>query len=155
MVRRSLVLRAGPAAGLLLLAALAVVAVMSDRRTPPRRIDPKPRTTAELLVGTWRQVEQDQIKFPADGPGAAFVTFAADGRVTAWAVDEWDRPRVPGTYRLDGNKLNMSLEATADQEATGVSWVILKVNDRELVGDRVDGWLPERFRHTRVVERKR
>jgi uncharacterized protein (TIGR03066 family) len=154
MVRRSPALWAG---AVLFLAAVVVAAADPlPVAPPPREAKPaKPKTAAELLVGTWRLVEFDRFKFPADGPIAVFTTYTADGKVLVRVIDEKKRPPVPGTYRLDGDWLFQSLEATTDQEATAASLIIVELTDRELVVDSQNGPFVERGRYTRVLEQKK
>ena len=89
---------------------------------------PKPKkTSAELLVGTWKLIKVDDKLEPAH----VFAEFKKDGQFTFRATDP---PQTrTGTYQLTGNTLHLTANANGDRP--GKSWdvVIEVVTETELV----------------------
>ncbi|MBN9120147.1 MAG: TIGR03066 family protein [Planctomycetes bacterium] len=90
------------------------------RKEPPQKIDPA------KLVGRWEQVRPKV--------DVAFVVeYGADGKVTGEADAPGRAVKIAGTYKLDGNKLLVTLKGAADKAETSTS-VITKLTDDEMVG---------------------
>lgn len=88
-------------------------------------VAPAPRakkTTAELLVGTWRVVELNGRKVPK---GWVYrFTFERDGRLHTFAEDEPGRPRSrSGTYSIEGTKLRFQITTEEGHRVDGVGTI--------------------------------
>jgi hypothetical protein len=76
------------------------------RERPQQVPAPPPKTTQELLVGTWRIVEQQP---PLSPEYTAKLELAPDGKVVLHMIHTQLGPNVPttGVYRLKGNVLEI------------------------------------------------
>ncbi|MBX9628355.1 MAG: hypothetical protein K2X82_31440 [Gemmataceae bacterium] len=143
-----------PVAVLLLVA--GVTGVVSARPTDEPPKEPPKKTTAELLIGTWRQVKEGKHELPAEGPLGVFLEFADRGKLTIRIMDGRNRPPIVGRYRLDGNHLRLSAEKTFDQDAIERTLLIRTLTEAELVYETEKGKEDEEVvtaKYRRVTEK--
>ncbi|MBX9625779.1 MAG: hypothetical protein K2X82_18410, partial [Gemmataceae bacterium] len=79
--------------------------------------DPPKKTTAELLVGTWRMEREGDTKYAQNGPHP-IMEFTKDGKFITHVANS-RRPRKPreGKYKLEGGNLHLAMPAAPDTEA--------------------------------------
>lgn len=97
-------------------------------------VAPMPRikkTTAELLVGTWRAVELNGRQVPK---GWVYrFTFEQDGQIHTFADDEPNRPRHrSGTYSVDDTKMRFEITNEDGHRASGTG-TITEITNSKLV----------------------
>lgn len=91
----------------------------------------QPRTTAELLVGSWKLTKCD---LPVALDDDFVCTYTADGRFQVVSVDPANKPQVgTGTYVLNGNILRVSVVATGVHDAASWDQVIESITEDKLV----------------------
>ena len=105
---------------------------------PPAPTPAPPRTTAELLVGTWRWVRLSDLAEPPPWSEKTFE-YTRDGRVIMryWFHAAGEAEPQTGTYRLDGDVLHLDITSPPDK-VRKQSTRILKVDDRVLVDTDAD-----------------
>ena len=97
---------------------------------------PAPRakkTTAELLVGTWKQVSRNGKPLPETYEPT--IELTKDGKVT-FRVLKSDRPIPParvGEYRLEGNDIKFRTEATTESQAQDWIVMIKAIDEKKLL----------------------
>jgi Lipocalin-like domain len=151
MTARSRWVIAGSALAALVGGAVLWFAVIREKPKPQPADQPK--TTAELLVGTWRLVEQPEDREPREPDLFGIVRqFADDGRVEDRVTDFINGPQVSsGTYRLEGNTLKFFSPSIANPSPTRheiweLTSTIESLTEEELVIVTVTRkrWAPER-----------
>ena len=97
-------------------------AFFRDKGQRPAEESPKPKTTAELLIGSWKEVQPGQSNEPA--LFEVVLHFKQDGKYELSTWDSIRGPRVaPGTYRLHENTLQFSpASATELSPIRGEIW---------------------------------
>lgn len=111
---------------------------------------PMPRakkTTAELLVGTWRMMKSDGETLQ---PLVVLLTaeFTPDGRFTFWHVGLLDK-RVEtkrGSYTLKGQTITLTSEASADDPEKTWEVKIERLTETELITSKSE--------FVRILEKK-
>ena len=92
------------------------------------------KTSAELLVGTWKKISMDGKPLPKSYETT--LEFTKDGKVTIRVEksrnDVLPPPR-PGKYRLEGNTIWLDTEATTESLAQSWSVTIKSVTDDKLL----------------------
>jgi len=117
---------------------------------PPLVAQPPGPGTAELLVGTWLMTESDGHPMPF-WYVTALMVFAKDGTLMIRAIDpRRNHPLRTGTYRLEGNTLHLSTDATATDEARKWSLVIEVITKEEMI--TVSARAKEKSRFKRITE---
>jgi uncharacterized protein (TIGR03066 family) len=93
-----------------------------DKKADP--IDPK------KLIGRWERKDDK-------GPGTQVIEFTADGKMVSIVTLGGKEERAVGTYKLDGDKLTMTLKL-GDEQWTATQ-TISKLTDTELVSAEAGG----------------
>jgi hypothetical protein len=90
------------------------------------------KTTAELLVGSWKMTKCD---YPPIAPQVEIIlVFSDDGRFETHGADPWNGLRVRmGTYRLEGNTIHFSVGPTDRLDAMTWDKVIEVITEDKLV----------------------
>ena len=90
------------------------------------------KTTAELLVGTWKVVKMDGKETPKDWIDED--TFFADGKWRTRFIEPV-QPEVMrfGTYKLDGNTIRLDIQANGEFAARKTVITILSLTEDRLV----------------------
>lgn len=105
--------------------ATLMLAAWGNAKDKPVNVD------AKRLIGKWKATDKE-------GKAAnTFAEFKADGKVTLTGDFNGKTYDVPGTYKLDGNKLLMKMkigDETTDEEVT-----ILKLTDDVLMTTEKNG----------------
>ena len=142
MVRRRRIVMVCLVACAVLVAGLAAgVWQTFGRPQPPEPSPPTPppqRTTAELLVGTWRFVKVSDAVGPRSYSEATFE-YTRDGRVVIRLWYHTIGPAEPqtGTYRLDGDVLHVDIAHPPDK-VPSQSPRIIKLDDKVFVNTDAD-----------------
>lgn len=100
---QTLLATAGVVAG-----ATAIWFAFIRERPEPQPEEPKPKTTAELLVGKWKMVKHNISGLPAGFQST--TEFTNDGEVMIWLnnpVEAGPQGQI-GSYQLEGNTLRMT-----------------------------------------------
>ena len=156
MVRRRYVRAACLAGCVILVAGLAAGVWQAFGRPhppePPTPAPPPQRTTAELLVGTWRWVRLSDLVGP---PSFSEMTFeyTRDGRVIIriWYHAAGESEPQTGTYRLDGDVLHMDI-THPPKKVRSSSTRIVKLDDKVFVNTDADTTGRFIAEYERVVE---
>lgn len=97
--------------------AALLVASGAGALDPPTAPLPRPagekaagKTTAELLVGTWKRVKQQDNPLPPDWD--ITIEFTAGGKVIMRAKGPFTDPPplLTGTYKLEGNTIRVTMD---------------------------------------------
>lgn len=105
-----------------------------------------PKTTAELLLGKWAAVKQDDVEIR---PDTYVAEFDKAGKVIFRDLTGENAVR-NGTYRLEGKSLQMETPATATSEAAKWTVTIESITEEKLVTRSAK---QERSEMKRFVER--
>jgi len=112
------------------------------------------KTTAELLIGTWKRVAQQNL--PQISPEWDItVEYAVDGKVFIRAKDPDSGlpPLQTGTYRLEGNVIKKIMDPPAKPRDRVVT--IESVSEDKLIELGPDKPLRARMEYQRVREEKK
>jgi uncharacterized protein (TIGR03066 family) len=110
-----------------LLAALAVGCLVGT----PARADEK--DYAKQIVGKWEVTKADKGSIP---PGAV-IEFTRDGKMKIAAKKEDMEVSFDGTYKLDGNKVAMTMKLGEKERTNTIT--IQKLSDTEMSVEGDDG----------------
>jgi uncharacterized protein (TIGR03066 family) len=89
------------------------------------------KTTAELLVGTWKVLKEDSRETPKDWTYE--FTFTADGKFNVRLINPKRPPQVKfGTYKLTGNVIRCDIEADGNNAARKVDITIDSITEDTL-----------------------
>ncbi|MBY0514774.1 MAG: lipocalin family protein [Gemmataceae bacterium] len=126
---------------------LAACLVLALAAAASAQDDPKDKSTAEKLVGTWQLVESDE-----DIPeGVTFtVELTADNKITIRATMKGSDEALvlKGKYKVDGNKIDYSV-TTPDGGKKQEVLTIKKLTDDELVTVDPEG-VKEQFKRVKA-----
>jgi uncharacterized protein (TIGR03066 family) len=92
------------------------------------------KTTAELLIGTWKQVSSNSGQ-PLPKTYETTLEMTKDGKV-CFRVVKSDRPIPPprvGEYRLDGNIIRFATERTTETPPQNWSVTIKELDENKLL----------------------
>jgi uncharacterized protein (TIGR03066 family) len=78
---------------------------------------------AKKLLGKWQPAEAKKAE-------NLIIEFAKDGKLSVSAEAEGKDTRIPGSYKLDGNKLTLALVLGSQEQKETLT--VLKLTDEEL-----------------------
>lgn len=86
------------------------------------------KTDAKKLIGKWETGDKKSL---------VVIEFAAEGKLTLTAGESGKEIKVEGTYKLDGDKLEVSLKFMGEEQKEKLT--IKKLTDTELVTEDSKG----------------
>jgi uncharacterized protein (TIGR03066 family) len=84
----------------------------------------------DKLIGVWTYVKTDAKDAPPEG--SVKVEFTKDGKLTVTSTVKDKDVKLSGAYKLDGDKLTITLKGPKDKEKTETS-TITELTDKKLV----------------------
>jgi hypothetical protein len=101
----------------------------------------QPKTAAELIVGSWRLIQRPEERNPNHERTVDVIfSYAKDGSFTLqiWDVIRGSQPVKTGTYRLEGNVLELHTpwidnDSTSVNEISETSSTIESITEEEMV----------------------
>src|SRR5262245_28888013 len=105
---------------------LCLAACSGKDKKDSDRQDDKKGSYAEKIIGKWVLT-----KAPEGATLGTIFEFSKDGKVN-WLAGEGDEP-IPGTYKIDGDKLTLTLPSPEDGKPKSETSTIKTLNDTTLV----------------------
>jgi uncharacterized protein (TIGR03066 family) len=140
MITRSRFVIAGSALTVLVVAAALWFTVIRDRTKPPTE---QPKTTAQLLVGSWEMVLCSDNEAVADVVHIV-CAFTEGGRFEVRAQNPIDGLQTrTGRYLLEGNKIRFTAEPFARSRVQIWDVIIESITDERFVTISRDPEFPE------------
>jgi uncharacterized protein (TIGR03066 family) len=112
----------------LMAAGLAIVGLIAGARAEEKKADNKAK-----LLGAWEVVKSDE----GGPPVGTVVEFAKDGKMKLTHKVDGKEETLPGTYTIDGEKLNVTIKREDKDNKHTVT--IKKLTDTEMVAENEKG----------------